>query len=154
MPSSVELKKRDAFNLAITEKYGSGMIEVMPTKDEHPLGDLDNGKEEPYPSLIPDNEHPIDISGKVLNQQPAYDKLIEAQVQLPQRGEMKRATVKGRSVTSEGETTGTFDDNPYLNSIVYDVEFPDREVKQYSAYLLAENMYSQVDADGHSMNLL
>ena len=120
------------------------MADATPTKDEHPIGNFsDDENEEPYPSLIPDNEC------KLLNQQPTYDKLIQAQVQLPQHSKMKRATVKGWSVNSEGKTTGTFDGNPYLNSVIYDVEFRDGEHKQYS-----ENMYSKVDADGHSINLL
>ena len=110
--------------------------------------------EEDYPSAIPDDP-PVDSSGKLLNQQPSYDKLIQAEVKLPQRGQLKRATVLGRSVDTEtGKTTGTFDDNPYLNSVIYDVGFPDGEIKQYAANVIAENMYSQVDADGFQFNLL
>ena len=105
------MKKRDAFDDAIHEKYGKGMTNTSPTKEEHPLGDFSDDEDD-YPSIIPDNEQPIDASGKILNQQPAYDKLIQTQVSLPQRGDTKRATVKGRSVDSEGRTTGTFDENP------------------------------------------
>ena len=37
--------------------------------------------------------------------------------------------------------------------MVYDIEFPDGEVKEYSANVIAENMYSQVDDEGYSKRL-
>ena len=36
--------------------------------------------------------------------------------------------------------------------MVYDVQFPDGEIKEYAANVIAENMYNQVDADGHNSN--
>lgn len=44
--------------------------------------------------------------------------------------------------------------NPLLNSILYDVSFPDGQIKQYSANIIAENMYQQVDNDGYTKSLL
>ena len=38
--------------------------------------------------------------------------------------------------------------------MVYDVEFPDGVVKEYAANIIAENMYSQVDPDGHATGIL
>jgi len=38
--------------------------------------------------------------------------------------------------------------------MLYDVEFPDGEVQEYSAYVIAENIYAQSDIDGHSYNIL
>mgnify|MGYP001272535206 CR=1 FL=1 len=49
---------------------------------------------------------------------------------------------------------GKYDDNPSLNSIIYDVEFPDGTVKEYSANVIAENMLTQVDSDGFTMTLM
>jgi hypothetical protein len=37
---------------------------------------------------------------------------------------------------------------------VYDVEFPDGEVHEYSANVIAENIYAQSDIDGHTYNIL
>jgi hypothetical protein len=151
--SEVEKTKRERFTALTTERFGDAWTPGLGLKDEHPL-DADDEFDEDYPSSIPD-EPPVDSSGKLLNQQPAYDKLIKAEVKLPQRGQNRRATVLGRSVdTDTGRTTGTFDENPYLNSVIYDVGFPDGEIKQYAANIIAENMYSQVDADGFQTNLL
>ena len=35
-----------------------------------------------------------------------------------------------------------------LNSLVYDVEFPDGAVKNYAANVIAENVLSQVESSG------
>ena len=44
--------------------------------------------------------------------------------------------------------------NPYLNSIIYDVEFPDAQVKEYEANMIPENMLTQVDSDCMSTTLM
>ena len=49
---------------------------------------------------------------------------------------------------------GSYDENPFLNSIIYDVEFNDGTVKEYSANLIAENMITQVDSDGFSTTMM
>ena len=41
-----------------------------------------------------------------------------------------------------------------LNSVVYEVEFPDGQVKEYSANTIAENMLTQVDSDGFTTTLM
>ena len=41
-----------------------------------------------------------------------------------------------------------------LKTLVYDVEFPNGTVKQYSANVIAENVPSQVDSSGHHTQLL
>ena len=41
-----------------------------------------------------------------------------------------------------------------MNTILYDVEFPDGAVKQYDANGIADIMYNQVDYDGHTSGIL
>ena len=53
-----------------------------------------------------------------------------------------------------GQVTGTYDNNQYLNSIIYYVEFPDGQVKEYAANIITENMLTQVDSDGISTTLM
>ena len=65
---------------------------------------------------------------------------------------MTTARVIGRLVDPEGCTVGTYNDNPILNTLVYDVSFPDGEVKEYSANVIAENMLQQVDSEGFHLN--
>jgi len=49
---------------------------------------------------------------------------------------------------------GSYDTNPILNTRLYDVMFPDGSVQAYGANIIAENLYSQVDEDGHRYQLL
>ena len=50
--------------------------------------------------------------------------------------------------------TGTYHDNPFLNTITYNVEFSDGQVKEYGTNIIAENMLTQVDSDGYSLSLM
>ena len=49
---------------------------------------------------------------------------------------------------------GTYDSKPVLNSIIYDVLFPDGVVKQYSANTIAQSLYSTLDSEGYSKSVL
>jgi hypothetical protein len=50
--------------------------------------------------------------------------------------------------------TGSYDSNPYLNSMLYEVEFPDGQISEYAANLIAEHMLTQVDFDGYSITMM
>ena len=67
---------------------------------------------------------------------------------------MQSARVIGRASDGVGVPIGEYDPNLIMNTRVYDVMFPNGSVQQYSANLIAENMYSQVDSDGHSYALM
>ena len=92
--------------------------------------------------------------GRVLEQQLAFDKIINAEVMIQNGDEMAMGKVARRSHDADGRTTGTYHDNPFLNTITYDVEFPDGQVKEYGANITAENMLTQVDLDGSSLSLM
>ena len=62
--------------------------------------------------------------------------------------------VKRRAMGPEGTIAGHYDENPRLNSIIYEVEFPDGQVKEYAANVIADNMLSQVDSEGFSTTFL
>jgi hypothetical protein len=53
-----------------------------------------------------------------------------------------------------GTIAGIYDENPYLNSMIYKVEFPNGQLKEYKANMIAENMLTQVDFDGYSLMIL
>ena len=110
--------------------------------------------EEPSLTKFPEDNDPVDSEGKNVFEKPITDQWINAELSLPQGEEMRNAKVIGRSKDSDGEVIGTYDENPFLNTIIYDVEFPDGEIKEYAANVIAENMYSQVDSEGHRYQLL
>ena len=67
---------------------------------------------------------------------------------------MAMGKVARRSLDADGRTTGTYHHNPFLNTITYDVEFPDGQVREYGANIFAENMPTQVDSEGYSLSLM
>ena len=64
------------------------------------------------------------------------------------------AKVLSKSVDENGQVIGAHNDNPLLNTLVYDVKFPDGDVKKYAANLIAENVLSQVDPNGYYTNTM
>ena len=66
-------------------------------------------------SVLPDDDQYID-----------HDLLIDAEVMLPQNGEhMKAARVLGRLKNSDGKYIGKCDQNPILDTRMFNVGFPD-----------------------------
>ena len=129
----------------------------------HPIKDVKSSNHddfEEYTSpdeeakLVIDIEDTVDASGRLLNQNPAYDRILNAEVQLQVDGQSAKGRVTKRSLGPDGEQRGRYDENPILNSIVYDVEFDDGTVREYAANVIAENMLTQVDADGYSTSIL
>jgi hypothetical protein len=67
---------------------------------------------------------------------------------------LQRGIVKQRSIDENGNNIiGRYDENPTKSSVIYDVEFPDGQVKEYAANIIAENMLSQVNPEGYSTTL-
>jgi hypothetical protein len=169
-----EARKRAEFDAAIREKLGDSMM-LGPA--EHTTGNLVHQTEEfdfedptsvlefnpdefiPYedeveaPAVMPHADL-TDSSGKPINQQSMTDLLINAEVLLPQGESEQLAKVLRRSVDEEGKLIGTFNDNPILNTLVYEVEFPDGTVKEYAANIIAENILRQVDPFGRYTHVM
>ena len=56
----------------------------------------------------------------------------------PQEEAMKNSKVIGLATDQYGNVIGTYDDNPYSNTMVYDVEFLDGYIKEYSENAISE----------------
>eukprot|EP00957_Ditylum_brightwellii_P130335 9942400-Ditylum_brightwellii.AAC.1 len=79
------------------------------------------------------------------NQQPAYKRIINTEVQLHHQDHLTIGKVKRRELGPDGRTASSYHDNPMLNTTVYEVEFPDSKVKEYVSNVIAKNMLTQVD---------
>ena len=85
----------------------------------------------------------------------AYDTYIGAQVCVPIAGELTRGKVLKRKRDGDGNPTGSKHIHHVLDTREYEVIFPDGEVNTYTANTIAENLYSNVDSEGHeSLHLL
>ena len=74
-------------------------------------------------------EDPLDLNGRPVFEKPINDYLIHAEVMLPKGEQVSTGRVTGRSKGIDRSHVGTYNANPLLNSVVYDVEFPDSVVK-------------------------
>ena len=68
--------------------------------------------------------------------------------------EMAMGKVARGTLDAGGRTRGTYHDSPFLNTVTYDVEFSDHQVKEYGTNIIAKNMLTQVDLDGYSLSLM
>lgn len=153
--SPSEVKKRQVFDELIERRWGTSIYPPKPNQISKPDTETDEEPDdEPTLDASTDVEDIVDSTGKILNQQPLHDKMINAEVMLQLGDQMTMGKVKGRSIGDHGHVMGSYNDNPILNSIVYDVEFPDGQVKEYSANVIAENMLSQVDPNGYTKRLM
>ena len=112
-----------------------------------------NGELDP-PPIHEVYEDPVNSDGKAVFEKPITDHWINMELRLPQGEEMKAARVVGRTKDIDGKVIGEYNNNPMLNTMLYDVEFEDGQTREYCANVISENMYAQVDTEGHSYNLL
>ena len=159
----VENKKHDVFDALIERRMGTSINPPTTPEDrdptmEDPTNENDLEDDDEMDGLVesPSHEDILDSMGRILEQEPAFDKIINAEVMIQNGDEMAitMGKVARRSLDADGRMTGTYHENPFLNTITYDVEFPDGQVKEYGANSIAENMLTQVDSDGYSLSLM
>ena len=151
--SETEKNNRTIFDQLISKIWGTSIsppdisIHTEHDKIHEPCEDED----EPA-RATPEFFDPIDDNtNQLLDQHPAYDLLIHSEVLLPHRYKLQNANILRRSLDPTGRSVGCYHKNPILNTLVYDVEFLDGGVKEYSANVIAENLLSQVDDEGFSL---
>lgn len=144
--SPVEKRKRDEFDAAIRARHGDSINSV--NDDDIEIDDGIGETLEPYsdeeekPREMPDADNDV------------YDNYVHAELYLPNGDEIERARVVKRHKNSDGKFIGRRHENPILDTRVYDVEFSDGSIKQYSANVIADNMFNQVDSDGRFTMLM
>ena len=85
---------------------------------------------------------------------PNPDPAAPAGSTIPRPAYVFGAKSQKRLEEADGKAIGTYDDNPMLNTMVYEIEFPDGQVKEYSANIIAENMLTQVDSEGFTITMM
>ena len=116
-----EKKKRELFDKLIYERYGNSINVALPNSNK-PKTERYEDEDEPA-KPIPDIEETVDTNGRVLNQLPAYDRLLNAEVQLQHDDWVTTGMVKRRALGLDGNMVGKYDNNPMLNLIMYEAEF-------------------------------
>ena len=124
--SLTEIKKREIFNGLIERRWGTSINLPKPNSENSDDNKFEGYEdEEEAKRVIPDIEDTVDINGKLLNQQPAYEKILNPEVSLQLGENISVGKVTKRALGPNGTVAGTYDDNPCLNTMIYEVEFPD-----------------------------
>ena len=77
-----------------------------------------------------------------------FDKLVGAGVSIVRGGERTKGVVKRRAQDEYGNLKGMSNSNPLLDLSEYFVEFEDGSSDHYTADIIAESIFSQVDEEG------
>jgi hypothetical protein len=104
--SSEEQKKREIFGALIERRWGTSINPPTDTAKNDEDWEEYEDPDEPA-RTVHDIEDTVDSRGHLLNQQPAYDRLINAEVQLQQGDNMMSATVRKRASDPDGKVVGT-----------------------------------------------
>ena len=99
--------------------------------------------EDTKPTVIPDRD---DFD--------TFDQYIGAEVLLPHRSDMLTGKVRERKRNNDGSLKGTPHETTMFDSRSYVVEFPNGTEAEYTANIIAENMYAQCTPDGQQFIVL
>ena len=93
-------------------------------EDRDPTAEDLTNQNDPYDEMdelveSPDHEDILDSTGRILEQQPPFDKIINAEAMTQNGDEMAMGKVARQSLDADGRMTGTYHDNPFLNTITH-----------------------------------
>ena len=150
--SLAEVKKRQFFHNLVKNRWRSS---IKPSDRAEEKNDKQCYEEyqddiERY-RVIPDIEQPTCFKVKPLNQQLAYDNLINSKIIFQSNSALEKGKVVVISMIPEGFIVGSCDENPKLNSIAHDFKFSDSQVKGFLYSLIDDNTLTRVDSDGFSL---
>ncbi len=111
---------------------------------------VDEDDDAPYEPVEPEAEMP---EADAFDAQ-MYDQYISAEVMVPKGDILVPAKVIARKHDRDGNPIGIGHSNPLMDTRIYDVQFPDGHTEEFAANTIAENIYSQVDAEGNQYLLL
>jgi hypothetical protein len=118
-----------------------------------PSGDLYDGDLDPFDEIEAAEEATLMPEADEWMPE-TFDKYLAAEVLLPHGGELVRAKVTGRKHASDGTPVRVAHTNPILDTREYEVSFPYGSTDGYAANMIAESLYSEVDADGRDFILM
>ena len=132
LSSEVEIAKRAAFDTQIKLRNGDSF--TVPAK-EHTLNPQDLWDAEDRPIPIPEADA-MDEKGTPLSPNSIDDTLINAVVVLPHGESDNLAKVIRRSLDVNGQVIGNHNEDPILNTCIYNVELQDGIPKSYASNMI------------------
>ena len=104
--------------------------------------------DEETPAFVPQADI-LDAAGNPILHKSFSDTMINAE-ELLTHGDMNGlAIVVNQSMDDNGKTIVSWNENPMLNTLVYECEFFDGTVNEYAANIITENIFLEADVYGH-----
>jgi hypothetical protein len=143
--SEEKIQECAAFDAAIAETRGPSFTKLDMIDEDtpafEPYGDNDSGDSPQMPEA---DEYDAET----------MDNYLSTEVILPTGDALLRGRVKNRKRDANGNPIGKSNTIPILDTRVYNVEFPDGHTEAFAANIIAENMYAQVDEEGHTVVIM
>ena len=150
MSDPIVTRQRDTYDKQVLLKLGPKLIKSEMASDP----DLVDAITPEYEVYVDDHDGAVPFIADIDDADPnTYDQYVGAKVQLSKGNRVVTGTVKRRK-TNNGLVVGKANSNPILDTRTYGVEFPDGSHAEYSANIIAQNMYSQCDTEGNLYLLL
>jgi hypothetical protein len=113
------------------------------------------GAEDDVEGLMDEPQEPEvskpDVDGYADNE---IDEYLAAVVDIPRGGDIITGTVTHQQRNADGQLIRKRNLNPLLDTREYEVEFPDGTMDTYSANIIAENLFAQVDTEGRQYQVI
>ena len=122
-----EKRKHNLFGGIIEKKLGSSM-----SYPENPIPESytpyeDDSEEDPL--SFPDDANPFESDSTAAFQNPVTYHIIHDELNIPPGKKIQGDKVIVCTKEPNGDNVGKYNDKPFLNSMLYDFEFPDGEIK-------------------------
>eukprot|EP00957_Ditylum_brightwellii_P211917 15366755-Ditylum_brightwellii.AAC.1 len=114
--SKTELRSRNLFDSLIEGRWGTSINPSPETTPDNwePYDEYDD--EDEKARSLPEMEKTVDANGTLIDQLPAYNKIINAEVQLHHQNHITKGKVKRRALGPNNRTDSSYHDNPMMNS--------------------------------------
>ena len=84
----------------------------------------------------------------------AYDQILSSEVSLQTGEEISTRNLIQSALGPNGTISGIYDESSFLNTVIYEFESQNGDIKEYSENIIAKNMITQVDSDGYSLTTM
>jgi hypothetical protein len=145
--SEAERLERNAFDVTVEIKLGPSM-----KPDDLPVDGTETPMYERYEDDDGERHRHADDEEAFTPEE--ADNFVNAEVALMHHGKRTTGKVRNRKRQADGSLVGLANHNPILDTRTYDVQFPDGEVAEYAANIIAENVWAQCDPDGRQRVLM
>ena len=129
------------FTGLITKHWGS----CMDTATKHDRVSYEDDDDINTPFLY--SEDIADANQHLLDQQPTNKKLINFKI-FAENGAPASGVVCCCATASGSHVLVSYKNNNYFNPLLYEIEFENRAVSDYSTNLITKNLLAQTDEDG------